>query len=149
MRLINWVKELTSLEVTSAVLVLAFASLFVMPRFFNTYVHSRREVIEALAASIRANAALAHSIAAIHQNGSVIDYSGISVDMFNEYPAATSNGISKTIKLITGFMVSYNQHQAHFFPGGVQDPLNCSVIYTQPIIPGRPPTILVNISDCT
>lgn len=138
----------TMIGVITMLLALALASIFIIPLFFTVDVGSRQILTQSLGSTLKANAAIAHSISLESDRPSQVEMNGAGIEMVYEFPSATPSGIGKSDKKVVGFLSEYSLSEVRFNLPGVTNPNTCQVVYTQPTEIGMPPGVAINISDC-
>lgn len=140
----------TLIELVLVITILGILAAFAVPRFVSLSGNARAAVVNSLAGSLRAAAALAHSVALATGAGasSSISMEGVTVTMVQYYPAATADGIGKALADISGFTSSYSGTTATFTPTGGST--GCQVTYTEAAANAAPTvTPTVTGTGCT
>ncbi len=136
----------TLIELVVVITILGILAAFALPRFAGLEKNAREAVVDGLLGSMRASAALAHSLqlAGALTTGAPVTMEGQVVTMVNRYPTADTAGITATLQDITGFSDS---GAGVFTKDGAATPASCKVTYLAAAA-GASPTITADKSDC-
>ncbi len=136
----------TLIELVVVITILGILAAFALPRFAGLEKNAREAVVDGLLGSMRASAALAHSLqlAQAGTTGAPVTMEGQVVTMVNRYPTADTAGITASLQDITGFTDSGG---GVFTKDGAATPANCNVTYVAAGAGGSP-TITPDKSDC-
>ena len=136
----------TLIELVVVITILGILAAFALPRFAGLEKGARESVVKGLEGSVRAAAALAHSVALVDSAtaSQSITMEGTIITMANFYPTENAAGIVNALASSSGFTLVGNEFQLN----GASDPGACSVTYSEPAAAGSSPTITPDISDC-
>ncbi len=130
----------TLIELVLVITILGILAAFAIPRFAGIETQARISVMQGVAGSLEAAAALAHAkqLAQGVSAGGNISMEGITINMVNGYPSAAD--IDKAIRTGSNSKILSNSAGTFNYSGF----LSCSVQYTEaPATPaGSPPTII-------
>lgn len=135
----------TLIELVVVITILGILAAFALPRFAGLETNARESAVKGLEGSVRAAAALAHSVALV--NGKTASESiameGATVTMANYYPTENAAGIQQALQDTSGFTLSGTSFQLN----GSPDAANCSVTYSEAGAGGSP-TVTPATSGC-
>ena len=137
-------KGFTLIELVVVITILGILAAFAFPRFAALEVEARKATVNGLAGSVRAAASLAHSLDLV---GAAVVMEGNTILMVNGYPGKAATGIKDTLVDTTGF--GYVTTSGVFSAAGAATPADCSVTYADSAAANLPPTITVDVSDCS
>ncbi|MBI2994813.1 MAG: prepilin-type N-terminal cleavage/methylation domain-containing protein [Gammaproteobacteria bacterium] len=139
----------TLIELVVVITILGILAAFAIPRFAGLETSARVASVNGLAGSIRAAAALAHSVALVSGTAAAdpVTMEGQAVTMEEFYPTADNAGITSALQ--EGVEDSYDTtgDDGTFLLSSAPTPANCSVTYTAAPASGSP-GVLVDTSDC-
>jgi MSHA pilin protein MshA len=140
----------TLIELVVVITILGILAAFAIPRFITLDSTARSATVNGLAGSISSAAALAHSLSVATSASVSVTMEGQTVNLLNNYPDATSNGIQNA--------VNFSSSDFSYAAGGsasgtatfsrVGAASNCNVTYTPPAAPGGAPTVTPTTSGC-
>jgi MSHA pilin protein MshA len=131
----------TLIEVVVVITILGILAAFAIPRFTSAQRETRVAATEALGASVRSGAALAHAMW-LATGANPVSMEGTNVALTNGYPTTAS--VVDVLSDSTGFT----------FAGGVwtntgaTTPADCTVTYTPAPAPNSSPTTVINTAGC-
>ncbi len=136
----------TLIELVVVITILGVLAAFALPRFAGLEKNAREAVVDGLLGSMRASAALAHSLqlAGALTTGAPVTMEGQVVTMVNRYPTADTAGITASLQDITGFT---DDASGVFTKDGAATPASCKVTYVAALAGGSP-TITPDKADC-
>lgn len=130
-------KGFTLIELVVVITILGILAAFALPRFAGLETSARVAAVNGLAGSIRAAAALAHSVHLV--NGTTLSESitmdGSPVAMSFGYPSATTAGIRAALSDVSGFT---DNGDGTFDFASAPTPASCRVTYPAPAGTGAP-----------
>jgi MSHA pilin protein MshA len=136
----------TLIELVVVITILGILAAFALPRFANLESSARKAAINGLTGSIRAAAALAHSVQLVngYSDSTTVTLEGVGISMINGYPttAAIANAIQDTQGFDTSTPGTFLRADAP--SSGSQ----CKVTYVQSAATGQAPTITPDTSNC-
>jgi MSHA pilin protein MshA len=138
-------KGFTLIELVVVITILGILAAFAFPRFAALEVEARKATINGLAGSVRAAASLAHSVDLVTTGAVVME--GNTILMVFGYPGIAATGIEDTLVDTTGF--TYAAATGVFTKDGATDGTKCKVTYAEPTGANLPPTITVDVTDCS
>lgn len=133
----------TLIELVVVITILGILAAFALPRFAGLEKDARSATIQGLAGSIRAAAALAHSIQLVkgYTSGTSVTMEGTVVSMTHGYP--DTSGIASALQSYDGFSFSAGT----FTAAGASNGGACKVVYS-PQSGGAPPTVTPYTTGC-
>jgi MSHA pilin protein MshA len=135
----------TLIELVVVITILGILAAFAVPRFIAMQTKAREAAIESLQGAVRAASSLTHSMWMVSGQPATVPMEGATITMANGYPDLAT--IISTLVDSTGF--AYDSTTGAFTKTGAATPATCSVTYTPPAALGNPPSITVDVSDCS
>ena len=134
----------TLIELVVVITILGILAAFALPRFAGLETRARMAAVNGLAGSVRAAAALAHSVSLVTgaTASQPVSLEGTTVTMANKYPATA--GIDDALQDYSGFGFAAGA----FTFSGAPTPAGCSVTYTQAASANTSPTVAVSTGGC-
>jgi len=126
----------TLIELVVVITILGILAAFALPRFAGLETGARVAAVKGLAGSVRAAAALAHSVALVDGKTASEDIvmEGATVTMANYYPTANAAGIQGALQDSSGFTLNGTAFELN----GAPTSSTCSVTYTAASSGGSP-----------
>lgn len=126
----------TLIELVVVITILGILAAFALPRFAGLETGARVSAVRGLEGSVRAAAALAHSVALVNGNATAdpVLMEGATVTMANYYPTADAAGIQQALQSTSGFTLNGTAFELN----GAPSPSTCSVDYTEAGVGGSP-----------
>lgn len=133
----------TLIELVVVITILGILAAFALPRFAGLETRARMAAVNGLSGSVRAAAALAHSVSLVTgaTASQSVSLEGTTVTMANKYPATA--GIDDALQDYTGFSFAAGA----FTFSSAPTPAGCSVTYTAAPANGSP-GIVTSTSGC-
>ena len=133
----------TLIELVVVITILGILAAFALPRFAGLETNARVAAVQGLAGSVRAAAALAHSVSLVTgaTASAAISMEGTTVTMANKYP--NTAGIDDALQDFSGFTFAAGV----FTLSGAPTPATCIVTYTAAPANGTP-TIASTTTGC-
>ena len=127
----------TLIELVVVITILGILAAFALPRFAGLETGARIAAVKGLSGSVRAAAALAHSVALVDGKtaSESVTLEGQVVTMVNYYPTADDAGIKAALQDTSGFTTSGS---LVFGLNGAPNSSTCSVTYTAAASSGSP-----------
>ncbi len=140
----------TLIELVVVIVILGILAAFAVPRFISLDSTARTATVNALAGSVRSAAALARGMSMASQSSASVLMEGNTVTLLNNYPDASSTGISNAVNTnATDFTVTPGTSASGTATWQkVGAPGTCSVSYTPPTGPGLTPTVSATTTGC-
>ena len=138
----------TLIELVVVITILGILAAFAIPKFAGLEKNARIAAIQGLAGSVRAAAALAHSVALVTPTTSSqsITMEGSAVTMGFLYPTADSAGIVATLQDIASSFTDNGDGTIDLT--GAPTPTTCRVTYTAPGALNAPPVVGILTAGC-
>ncbi len=137
----------TLIELVVVIVLLGILAAFAVPRFISLEVKTRAAATEGMSGNLRSVAALSHGLWLAKGSPATVTMEGNVITMTNGYPSAATVG--DTLVEFTGFTAATAGTTTTFTKNGAAVGANCSVAYTEPAAAGDPPSVVVNVSDCS
>jgi len=136
----------TLIELVVVITILGILAAFALPRFAGLETNARVAAVQGLAGSVRAAAALAHSVALVTgaTGSQSVSLEGTTVTMANKYPTDDTLGIVSALQDTSGFT---DNNDGTIDLTSAPTPGNCSVTYTAAPANGSP-SITTTTSGC-
>jgi MSHA pilin protein MshA len=117
----------TLIELVVVITILGILAAFALPRFAGLEKGARESAVRGLEGSVRAAAALAHSVALVNGQTAAesVVMEGATVTMVNFYPTANAAGIQQALQSTSGFTLNGTAFELN----GSPTPSTCSVSY--------------------
>lgn len=137
----------TLIELVVVITILGILAAFAIPRFAGLETNARIAAVKGLEGSVRAAAALAHSVALVTPTTSSqsISMEGQAVTMVNFYPTADTAGIVSSLQDIAASFTDNNDGTMDL--KGAPTPASCRVTYTA-AGGGGSPVVTTTTSGC-
>ncbi|TAJ92186.1 MAG: type II secretion system protein [Gammaproteobacteria bacterium] len=134
----------TLIELVVVITILGILAAFALPRFAGLETRARMAAVNGLAGSVRAAAALAHSVSLVTgaTASQSVSLEGTTVTMAFKYPATA--GIDDALQDFSGFSFAAGAFSFSSAP----TPAGCRVTYTQPASANVSPTVAVTTGGC-
>ena len=140
----------TLIELVVVITILGILAAFAIPRFITLDSTARTATVNGLAGAISSAAALAHSLSVATASSATVSMEGQTVNLVNNYPDATANGIQNAVNFSSGDFTytagGSASGTATFARVGAA--ANCQVAYTPPAAAGGAPTVTPTTSGC-
>lgn len=140
----------TLIELVVVITILGILAAFAIPRFAGLETSARIASINGLAGSVRAAAALAHSVALVKGNAATdpVTLEGQVVTMEEFYPTADEAGIVAALQEGVSNTYDTSADDGSFLLIGAPTPANCSVTYSAAPAGGSPSVPLPDTTGC-
>jgi MSHA pilin protein MshA len=134
----------TLIELVVVITILGILAAFALPRFAGLETRARIAAVNGLAGSVRAAAALSHSVSLVTGATASQDVSleGTTVDMVFKYPSNT--GIDDALQDYSGFTFAAGAFSFSSAP----TPAGCRVTYTESASANASPGVAVTTGGC-
>jgi MSHA pilin protein MshA len=144
----------TLIELVVVITILGILAAFAVPKFVALDQQARISTVNALAGSIKSAAALARGMSMATGSQTSVIMEGTTVNLTNQYPAATATGIEAAVNAnygATGDFTFTAGTPASFQRNGAPTPTACVVNYTAAVSGTNgvtPPTVAVITTGC-
>ncbi len=140
----------TLIELVVVITILGILAAFAVPKFIALDTQARIATINGLAGSVKSAASLARGMSMATGNANVVTMEGQTVNLANNYPDSTNNGIPNAVNTSTSDF-TYNPGAAQGVWSKVGAPGaagTCAVIYIPPTVAGAAPVVNVVTTGC-
>jgi len=150
----NRQRGFTLIELVVVITILGILAAFAVPKFITLDTTARAATINGLAGSVKSAASLARGMSMASQNATSVTMEGATVNLANNYPDATLNGIAAAVNVNTAsggdftFTAGSSTVAATWTKNGAPTATSCEVTYLPAASAGATPTISAVTSGC-
>jgi len=146
----------TLIELVVVITILGILAAFAVPRFIALDTSARVATVTGLEGTVKSAASLARGMSMASQNAVSVVMEGNTVNLADNYPDASANGIANAININAGANGDFTftagapaaTGTAIWKRNGAPTPNNCSVSYVPPVAAGDTPTVTVVTTGC-
>src|ERR1700690_299118 len=146
----------TLIELVVVITILGILAAFAVPRFISLDTSARTATVTGLEGTIKSAASLARGMSMASQSAVSVVMEGNTVNLTNNYPDASANGIANAINVNTGANGDFTftagapaaTGTAIWKRNGAPTPANCSGSYVPPAAAGAVPVVTVVTTGC-
>jgi len=151
----------TLIELVVVITILGILAAFAVPKFIALDSQARAATINGLAGSLKSAAALARGLSMATGSTTSVTMEGATVNLSNNYPDATADGIGSAVNVNTGtggdfaFTAGAAGGTAIWTKNGAPTPTGCEVTYTAAVATTTggvtqvtPPAVVVTTTGC-
>lgn len=143
----------TLIELVVVITILGILAAFALPRFAALQTEARIAKMQAALGSIKAGAALAHSVQLTKQlsSNTAVTMEGAVIVMENGYPIATEASIGRASGVTNedGYHAANQGARYSVWPDISRRKDGCKLTYRAPTENNTRPTFILNVGDCS
>jgi MSHA pilin protein MshA len=149
----------TLIELVMIIVILGILAAIAVPRYADLKTDARASAVKGMEGAVRAAAQIVHARAILdNQTGATgsVTIEGTAIATAYGYP--TNATIDDALNSLSGFLFTSNASPTPStfdvdsdgdLTADPATPANCRVSYNQPTVADNPPTITVNVSNCS